>query len=405
MTPDPQAGADASVACRLCGGPTTKPAFQLDTNIWWCPACKKPTRNVGADASGAGGQDKVHTSHCSCRYVRDTLRAEVSRLTALVSSHEQTIANQGDRIHRQQEDVEKLIAERDRSEPMNDASGAALTVGEIRTTIDTGQFDDTWAGDAFAVLLHEIGDSKQRGADASRAERNVEAIRQRVSGSHPPSRAWYPLGEQEILHLLTEVERLMAELEQARRPIGETYACQACGRQDGLDAVASTDLWERISGELGILCLWCMDRRANAAGVTASVTLHFAGYALHGSSESDADREFIGRLVRQKEDAEERARLAEQRVEQMRVVVEAAKAMCALLWTGGKADVFDAAHRRLEGALEALAESAQGRSELEESLKRGRADIVAGRSKTFDNVENVIADIEDAPGLEGGRDG
>jgi hypothetical protein len=80
----------------------------------------------------------------------------------------------------------------------------------------------------------------------------------------------------------------------------DTYACQRCGRATGLDAVATNEVWGRISeaaGGLNLLCLWCMDELAAAMGIEASVSLHFAGRALVGTSQSDADHEHIARLA------------------------------------------------------------------------------------------------------------
>lgn len=92
------------------------------------------------------------------------------------------------------------------------------------------------------------------------------------------------------------LQQRVQALEAAHKPIKGTYACQRCGRQDGLDAVVSNTVWSELvdgtlhqSGEVTdgrwtILCLWCMDELAAEKGIMAEVRLHFVGRALHGSS-------------------------------------------------------------------------------------------------------------------------
>ena len=68
-------------------------------------------------------------------------------------------------------------------------------------------------------------------------------------------------------------------------PIPESYACQQCGRRDGLDAAVTDALWEQISGRTdggGLLCLWCMDALAAEKGIIGAVMLNFSGRALVG---------------------------------------------------------------------------------------------------------------------------
>lgn len=90
----------------------------------------------------------------------------------------------------------------------------------------------------------------------------------------------------------------------ADEPIKDTYACQRCGRRDGLDAVCNNDTWATISegriagpagevvdGRWNLLCLWCIDELAHAKGMTFPVTLHFAGRAVYGGSPEHASRE------------------------------------------------------------------------------------------------------------------
>lgn len=93
---------------------------------------------------------------------------------------------------------------------------------------------------------------------------------------------------------------------QLRAPDLDTYACQRCGWRSGLDAVCPDVLWERISAHAGgvnLLCLWCIDAIAADLGLAFSVSLHFAGRAVHGNSRSDADDEFIERLVAERDTA------------------------------------------------------------------------------------------------------
>ena len=108
--------------------------------------------------------------------------------------------------------------------------------------------------------------------------------------------------------LLAEIGRLSAQHE----PKPDTYACQRCGRRDGLDAVVPSDVWCRITGAAqardggepvdgrwNLLCLWCIDALCAEHGVTCRASLHFAGKAITGGSQSDADAEHIARLSRE----------------------------------------------------------------------------------------------------------
>jgi hypothetical protein len=89
-------------------------------------------------------------------------------------------------------------------------------------------------------------------------------------------------------NLYAEFMKWLASVRRQHEPVPESYACQRCGRRDGLDAVVSNEMWEQISGRSdggGILCLWCMDELAQTRGVGGCVTLHFCGRALYGSSD------------------------------------------------------------------------------------------------------------------------
>src|SRR5688572_3028829 len=69
----------------------------------------------------------------------------------------------------------------------------------------------------------------------------------------------------------------------SRAPIQVAYACQRCGRRDGLDAVVTDATWRRIAeaaGNVNLLCLWCMDALAAELGIAEDLSLHFAGRAL-----------------------------------------------------------------------------------------------------------------------------
>lgn len=81
-----------------------------------------------------------------------------------------------------------------------------------------------------------------------------------------------------------ECEGLEKERDAAVGPIPTSYACQECGRRDGLDAAVTDEVWEQLTGRTGggLLCLWCMDKLAVEKGITAAVMLHFNGRALVG---------------------------------------------------------------------------------------------------------------------------
>lgn len=79
-----------------------------------------------------------------------------------------------------------------------------------------------------------------------------------------------------------------AEIERLKAPIAERYCCQRCGRRDGLDAVVPDFMWSQISAaadNANILCLWCIDEIALGLGMRGAAALHFAGRALHASSD------------------------------------------------------------------------------------------------------------------------
>ena len=71
-------------------------------------------------------------------------------------------------------------------------------------------------------------------------------------------------------------------------------ACDDCGRADGLDVDMLVKHWAAISGRTdggGVLCLWCIDRRAAERGLSFEVFLHFAGRAVYAVGESSAESE------------------------------------------------------------------------------------------------------------------
>lgn len=109
--------------------------------------------------------------------------------------------------------------------------------------------------------------------------------------------------ELRLSHHVAELER---ERDAAREPITDTYACGRCGRKDGLDAVARPEVWAALSedGRWNLLCLWCMDEIAAEKGITHRLSLHFAGRALHGTSDSDANEAHVDRLCERAERAE-----------------------------------------------------------------------------------------------------
>jgi hypothetical protein len=93
-----------------------------------------------------------------------------------------------------------------------------------------------------------------------------------------------------------------------------TYPCQRCQRSDGLDAVVPNEVWARITdghlvntevedGRWNILCLWCIDELCLEHGIATTATLHYAGRAVCGTSQSAADAEHVSRLVDQREAA------------------------------------------------------------------------------------------------------
>lgn len=129
-----------------------------------------------------------------------------------------------------------------------------------------------------------------------------------------------------------------------RQPI-DSYACQLCGRADGLDAVLLNEEWEKISAyaDNNLLCLWCIDRIALKLGITTSVSLHFAGKAITGTSQSKADMEHIRKLV-------SRLQLLEDGVRRLREAERAFDAAC----NNKPAEVITARHAAIDAAQAAL---------------------------------------------------
>lgn len=84
--------------------------------------------------------------------------------------------------------------------------------------------------------------------------------------------------------LAIRFKALLTERDAALSPKPESYACQMCGRRDGLDAAVTDEVWKQLTGRTnGLLCLWCMDKLATEKGVAAFVHLYFNGYSLVGS--------------------------------------------------------------------------------------------------------------------------
>ena len=92
-------------------------------------------------------------------------------------------------------------------------------------------------------------------------------------------------------------------------PLPECYACQRCGRRDGLDAVIDNASWARITdgvlhpsgevsgGKWNLLCLWCIDELASELGIETGVSLHFAGRSLWGARLADPAVEAVQQML------------------------------------------------------------------------------------------------------------
>ena len=103
------------------------------------------------------------------------------------------------------------------------------------------------------------------------------------------------------------LRKLAAALEAAEQPI-DSYACQRCGRADGLDAVVPDAIWAKLEEKSGcqILCLWCIDHLCAEIGWGGSASLFFAGKNVTGTSQSDTDAAHIRKLAERSEAAEGR---------------------------------------------------------------------------------------------------
>lgn len=88
----------------------------------------------------------------------------------------------------------------------------------------------------------------------------------------------------DVLDHLPEAARAAgARLKQILEPVVDTYACDRCGRRDGLDTSIAHEDWAKVSEKdrWKLLCLWCMDELAAAQGMTMTAELYFAGKAIH----------------------------------------------------------------------------------------------------------------------------
>lgn len=130
------------------------------------------------------------------------------------------------------------------------------------------------------------------------------------------------------------------ELQKSKEPIPETYACQRCGRRDGLDCVVTNDIWDQLSGDYDILCLWCMDELAHEAGITTTASLHFAGRAIVGTSQSETDQDHLHRMAK--------------RIHYLEEIADCARQMASGWDNPGDILRMDSVIRRVRAALESL---------------------------------------------------
>lgn len=56
--------------------------------------------------------------------------------------------------------------------------------------------------------------------------------------------------------------------------------CQECGAPHWIDTSIPSDIWNQIAKPEEMLCTSCIDKRLNAAGLTAQAEFYFVGEAL-----------------------------------------------------------------------------------------------------------------------------
>ena len=104
-----------------------------------------------------------------------------------------------------------------------------------------------------------------------------------------------------LLTLVAAARERDAAYAAANAPIPTAYACQQCGRRDGLDSSLSHDDWGQIAtlaGGKNILCLWCIDAIAASNDLHLFAVLHFAGKAVTaGSWPTIYDDDTVSELV------------------------------------------------------------------------------------------------------------
>jgi hypothetical protein len=144
-----------------------------------------------------------------------------------------------------------------------------------------------------------------------------------------------------IAHAPVDIAWLLAALEAARTPKPDTYACDKCGRRDGLDCVIPDQLWNQIAAETGysVLCAWCLDAECAQRGWHVRGLLAFAGTAISAGTDPGNDdahwEAHLGALTHRVFEAERRAEAAERERDVLRNACE-----CVLRYLGSH-QVYD----------------------------------------------------------------
>jgi hypothetical protein len=108
----------------------------------------------------------------------------------------------------------------------------------------------------------------------------------------------HPLGDEPTMMASPELCRLVLNSLQAswaerdrlahlHAPKPDMYACQRCGRRDGLDCVIPNHLWNQIERETGysVLCVWCLDADCALRRWKVRAMLAFNGRAITAGTE------------------------------------------------------------------------------------------------------------------------
>ena len=147
------------------------------------------------------------------------------------------------------------------------------------------------AEDEWLLNLQTAKQELQTAIESPATARADEAGRQRQFWSSE-ARTWQD-----------RAEAAEARVRDLQHPLlRDSYACERCGRIDGMDAVLDNELWEQVSegDQYKILCLWCIDHIAHEQGLSGVARLYFSGAAIRSAMPMD-DQDTLMQSLREAE--------------------------------------------------------------------------------------------------------